>query len=586
MLIRCRRGVRFPLVRGSALLLRLLPLAATVAAGWGILAAPVNGRTPAPGPAPQREPLVFAPDIASRLRQLPRTRLDYDHSLLDEKESRTLNKLLDICRMVDEVYMRQVSEENPALRISLLEQVGKRPDILDAFNYFIINKGRWDRLKGNEPFIGSRPKPPGAAFYPPDMTKEEFERWLAAHPEDKEKFQSLFTVIRRDGDRLVAVPYSKHYEREVTFIAKRLREAAALTGNASLKNYLTLLATALGSDDYFASDMAWMDLDSEIEVVLGPYEVYEDGLFNYKAAFEAFVTVRDKAESARLAAYAAHLPDMEKNLPIPEKYKNFNRKFESPIRVVQEAMTAGDARTAVQTAAFNLPNDERVRQAKGSKKVLLKNVMEAKFRGSGLPIAQRVLDPSQANLPSFDAYFNHTLFHELSHGLGPGVITGPDGKKVEARLLLKNLYSTIEECKADVLGVWNILYGLDQKWLKGFTQASLFATDAGLMFRSMRFGLEEAHGGGTAVQWNWYREKKAIEPTSGGRFRVRTERLREAVRSLATELLAIEATGDFERAQRLLGNYGKITPEIQATIARLSDIPVDIAPVFAAAGEK
>lgn len=592
MLLR-RPGCRFPLVRGAALLLRLVPLAAAAVAtiGWATSAGPVNQKTPAAGSVPaaaaKAGPLALAPDIAKRLKQLPQTRLDYDHSLLDEPESRALNKLLDLSRTIDEIFLRQVSEENPSLRASLLQAAGSRPDVADAFRYFIINKGPWDRLKGNEPFIGARQKPPGAAFYPADMTKEEFERWLAAHPEDRESFQGLFTVIRRDGDRLVAIPYSKYYGAELAGVAKTLGEAAALTRSASLKKYLTLLASALLSDDYYASDLAWMDLDSDIEVVLGPYEVYEDGLFNYKAAFEAFITVRDKAESAKLAAYAAHLPDMEKNLPIPEEHKNFNRRFESPIRVVQEVLTAGDARAGIQTSAFNLPNDERVRQAKGSKKVLLKNVMEAKFRGSGLPIAQRVLDPAQGAVLSFEAYFTHTLFHEMSHGLGPGIITGPDGKKVESRLLLKNLYSTIEECKADVLGVWNILYGLDQKWLTaGFDQTALFATDAGLMFRSMRFGLDEAHGGGTAVQWNWYREKRAIEPFSSGRFRVRTEKVREAVRSLANELLEIEATGDFERARRLLERYGRMTPEIQATIGRLSDIPVDIAPVFVAAGEK
>ncbi len=562
----------------------LLAAVAATASGRVAPSGPVKG-TPVPAAA-KAEPLALAGDIAARLRQLPPTKLDYDHALLDRAEKRALGKLLEASRGIDEIFLRQVSEENPSLRATLLREAGSRPGVSDALRYFLINKGPWDRLKENEPFIGTRPKPPGAAFYPPDVTKEEFEQWLAAHPEDREKFQGLFTVIRREGKRLAAIPYSKYYGPELTRVAGSLREAAALTGNASLKKYLTLLAAALLSDDYFASDLAWMDLDSDIEVVLGPYEVYEDRLFNYKASFESFVTVRDKAESAKLAVSAAHLPDMEKNLPIPEAHKNFNRKFESPIRVVQEVLTAGDARIAVQTSAFNLPNDERVRQAKGSKKVLLKNVMEAKFRLSGLPIARRVLDPEQASLLSFDAYFNHTLFHEMSHGLGPGVITGPDGKKVEARLLLKNLYSTIEECKADVLGVWNILYGLDQKWLTGFDEAALFATDAGLMFRSMRFGLEEAHGGGTAVQWNWYREKKAIMPFSSGRFRVRTEMVREAVRSLANELLEIEATGDIERARRLLARYGRMTPEIRATIARLSDVPVDIAPVFTAAGEK
>jgi hypothetical protein len=531
--------------------------------------------------------LRFAPDIAVRLRQFPHTVIDYDHSLLKDGAKETLEELIAASREIDDIFLRQVAEENPSLLEALNRMIASgRPDAITATDYFLINKGPWDRVKENEPFIGSRAKPPGAAFYPVDMTKREFEAWVTAHPQDNEAFQSLFTVIRRDGDRLVAIPYSKYYAPFLSRAAGRLRAAADRTANASLKKYLTLLAAALLSDDYYASDLAWMDLDSDIEVILGPYEVYEDGLFNYKAAFESFLGLRDPAESARLAVYAAHLRDMEENLPIPQAHKNFNRKFESPIRVVQEVFTAGDARKGVQTSAFNLPNDERVREAKGSKKVLLKNVMEAKFRLSGEPIAERILDPDEKTRLSFDAYFDHTLFHELSHGLGPGVITAPDGKKVEARLLLKDLYSTIEECKADVVGAWNVLYAMDRKWLTGYGENVLFTTYAGLMFRSMRFGLDDAHGGGTAVQWNWYRERKAIDRAAGGRFRVQPENFREAVRSLAAELLEIEATGDYERARKLLDRYGKATPEIRTAIARLTDLPVDLAPVFVAPGEK
>lgn len=557
---------------------RLVSLLAVAVFAGGLTGSAVSEEPPA---------LTFAPDIAARLRQLPDTRIDYDRSLLDERETRVVAKLIEASREMDEIFLRQVSEENPALREKLVAMVReKRPGAQDALKYFDINKGPWDRLKADEPFIGSQQKPAGAAFYPADMTKEEFERWIASHPQDKETFQGLFTVIRRDGDRLVAIPYSKFYAVFLSRAGQRLREAAALTGNASLKMYLIRRADAFATDDYFDSDLAWMDLDSSIEVVIGPYEVYEDGLFNYKASFESFVTVRDKAQSEKLGVYARHLPDMEKNLPIPDEHKNFNRKFESPIKVVQEIFTAGDARRGVQTSAFNLPNDERVRQAKGSKKVLLRNVMDAKFQQSGRPIAERVLDKDQIPSISFDAYFNETLFHELSHGLGPGVITGPDGKKIEARLLLKNLYSTIEECKADVVGAWNILYAMDQKWLTSFDEKALAATITGLMFRSLRFGLEEAHGGGTAVQWNWYREKGAIVPAQGGRFRVETGKFREAVRSLANELLMIEATGDFARGQRLLDRYGKATPDMRQVIAKLADIPVDITPVFPAAGEK
>jgi hypothetical protein len=419
------------------------------------------------------------------------------------------------------------------------------------------------------------------------MTKDEFEKWIASHPEDKEAFQNTNTVIRRQDNKLVAVPYSVYYAQFLKPASAKLQEAAKLTQNASLKNYLTKLSAAFLSNDYFQSDTAWMDLNSPIEVVIGPYEVYEDALFNYKASFESFVTVTDKAESEKLSVYAHHLPDMEKNLPIPDEHKNPNRGTDSPIRVVQEIYTAGDSRRGVQTSAFNLPNDERVRQAKGSKKVILKNVMQQKFRLSGDPIARRVLDLSQVPLLSFNAYFNHTLFHELSHGLGPGIITGPDGKKVDNRLLLKESYSTIEECKADVLGLWNLQYMMDQKILTSFNAKTLYATNVGLMFRSMRFGIDEAHGRGTAVQWNWFREKGAVVPaTQKGRFKVDFTKIQEAVRSLANELLMIEATGDYPRAQRLLEKYGKATPEMASVNARLTDIPVDIAPVFAAAGEK
>lgn len=595
----------------AASLVAVLAVAAFVAAGC----APVTSGKPAPAPpasaaaqsAPSaptaaaaaaapaspaasgdRERLTIAPDVSDRLRQFPSTRIDFDRSLLDERETQTLRILVDASRDLEAIFAQQVALEVPSLRERLGRMVAEHdPAAIPAMEYFDVMAGPWDRLQGDEPFVGRRPKPPGAGFYPADMTKAEFEKWVADHPKDKEAFQGLFTVIRREGAGLVAVPYSRFYQPALSRAAEKLRQAAGATGNASLKKFLELRAAAFSTDDYFASDVAWMDLDSDLEVTIGPYEVYEDGLFNFKAAFEAFLTVRDKSESARLAVYAQHLPDMERNLPIADSQKNFTRKFESPIRVVQEAFTAGDGRRGVQTSAYNLPNDERVREAKGSKKVLLKNVMQAKFDKSGKPVADRVLDESQTSKVAFQPYFDHTLFHELAHGLGPGVITGPDGKRVETRLLLKNLYSTIEECKADVAGLWSLLLALDQKWVTAYDEDALAATYAGLMFRSMRFGLEEAHGGGTAVQWNWFREKGAIVPASGGggRFTYRRDKFREATRSLAKELLEIEATGDFERGRRLLEKYGKSTPEIAGTTAKLKDIPVDIRPVFVFAGE-
>jgi len=530
--------------------------------------------------------LDIAADTPQRLAQLPRTTIDYDRSLLNANEQQVVAKLIEAAKAFDEIYYRQVSEDNQKMRDELAANAGKSALNQAGYDYFVVNKGPWDRLKGDEPFIGHKKKPAGAAFYPEDMTKDEFEKYVTAHPDQKEALQGLFTVIRRDGANLKAIPYSQEYKQQLDVATKAIRDAAALTTDNSLKTYLTKLADALGKDNYRDSDMAWMDLNGDLEVILGPYEVYEDNLFNYKASFESFLNVVDKNESAKLVVYAQHLPDMEKNLPEPEQYKNTTRGTSSPIKVVQELYTAGDARRGVQTSAFNLPNDEYVREKKGSKKVLLKNVMEAKFKQSGAPVAQRVLDPALTSKVSFDAYFSHTLFHELSHGLGPGYLKQANGERIEVRIPLKNLYSAIEECKADVLGLWNIRYAIEKKWLTSFDEQQLYVTYAGLMFRSMRFGVGEAHGRGTAVQWNWIREKGGVTPDANGKYTIDVAKFRDAVQSLATELLTIEATGDFNRANTLLTNYGKSTPEMEKVIGGLKDIPVDITPVYPAAGEK
>jgi ABC-type amino acid transport substrate-binding protein len=396
-----------------------------------------NGCTTSPPPAvampsapvgmpDQVDKIPILPDTPQRAAQLPRTVIDYDRALLTDDERQVVAKLIEASKQIDAIFLRQVSEDNPSMRDRLSKQAAAAnatPLDRAGYDYFVINQGPWDRLKDDQPFAGTAKKPAGASFYPADMTKAELEQYVAGHPKKKDELEGLFTVVRRDGTDFVGVPYHAYYLDYLQPAAKALRDAAALSNNASLKAYLTKRADAFLSDDYRDSDMAWMDLNGPIEVVIGPYEVYEDNLFNYKAAYESFVTVVDAPETAKLAAYARALPDMERNLPEPEQYKNTSRGTESPIRVVQEIYTAGDARHSVQTAAFNLPNDEVVREKKGSKKVLLKNVMDAKYRQSGRPIALRVLDPALVNDLSFDAYFNHTLFHELSHGLGPGFVT-------------------------------------------------------------------------------------------------------------------------------------------------------------------
>jgi len=541
-------------------------------------------------PQPAANAPELSSDISETISKFPRTVIDYDHSLLNQEDQKVLTVLIEASRFIDNIFWKQVSEENPALRKQLVTTASSSEKQKQALELLDLMKGRWNRLEEDKPFIGpfgeKGKKPLGAGSYPVDMTKEEFEKWIAANPGDKEKFQGLFTVIRRENGKLIAIPYSQYYKSDLEPAAAKLREAAQLTSNASLKAFLTKRADAFLNDDYYASDVAWIDLNSPIEIVIGPYEVYEDGLFNYKASYESFVTVVDKAESEKLSVYLKHLPDMERGLPIPDEHKNPNRGSSTALKIVQEVFTSGEARSGVQTSAFNLPNDEKVREGKGFKNVLIKNVMQAKFSKSGEPIAKRILDPSQVSKLSFDAYFNDVLFHELSHGVGPGLIKGPDGKRVETRILLKNLYSTIEECKADVVGIWNLLYAMDQKLITSFDPETLYVTNAGLLFRSMRFGISEAHGRGTAVQWNWYREKGAIIPSGENRFKVDVPKMQEAVKSLSNELLMIEATGDFQRAERLLEKYGVTNEEINRVTESLKGIPVDIAPVFPTAGEK
>ncbi len=525
------------------------------------------------------EELKIVPDIEKRVAQFAPVPLSADTSALTAEDRQVLDKLVEAARLMNEIFLRQASAGNPALREQLKTYNGEHADAVRQ--YFTINFGPWDRLEERKPFLGDKPHPPGAGYYPEDMTKEEFEGWVSQHPGDKEKFSSTVTVIRRGPDRgLTAVPYSQEYAEWLKPAAKLLREAAALTHNASLKKFLELRAAAFESDDYYASDFAWMDLDAPVEVTIGPYETYEDEIFGYKAAFEGFVTVNLPKESSALARYKERLPWLERNLPIPDEHKNLTRGAESPIRVVDTVYSAGDTRAGVQTIAFNLPNDERVREAKGSKKVLLRNTMKAKYDRILLPIAQRVLDPAQVKDVSFDAYFNEVLHHELSHGLGPGKIT-VGGRKTEVRLELKDLFATLEEAKADVMGVYNILALIDQGEMPASLRQSLEPTYVAGLFRSARFGVDEAHGQGVVAQFNYLLEKGALQ-IENGRFRAVSEKFPGAIRDLLHDMLMLQANGDYEGTKRFLEKYGKATQPIRDAIGRFGDLPVDIRPRYAA----
>ncbi|NIP78264.1 MAG: peptidase, partial [Gemmatimonadetes bacterium] len=430
---------------------------------------------------------------------------------LADWEKAVLAKLVEASDIMHELFARQVSPQNPEWA-EMVENRGADA----AAEYYDIMVGPWDRQREMEPFLAVGPKPAGAGYYPADLTRDEYEAWLEANPEDRATFESPFTVIRREGDGLIAVPYSEIYGEELEEAAALLQDAAELSENPSLSAYLESRAESFLSDDYYPSDVAWMDiLGTKIEPTIGPYEVYEDQLLGLKAAFESFVTVADAEASAELDTLKSSLRMLEENLPIPDAYKNLDRGFESPMRVVDVVYTAGDTRAGVQTIAFNLPNDERVRAEKGSKKVMLRNVSQAKFDRILTPIAENILDPGMLDELAFQPWFTSVLMHELAHGLGPGFIT-VDGEETTVNQALSDRYSAIEEAKADVVGLHNLTVLRDRGLYSDDFVRAAFVGELPDLFRSIRFGATEAHGRANLIQFNWLWEQGAISFDESG----------------------------------------------------------------------
>jgi hypothetical protein len=505
--------------------------------------------------------------------------IKYDQSLLNDKEKIVLKKLYNASKLIDSIYLDQVYSKNIQIKAGLMKKDDEKSKL--QLELFDIMFGPFNRLEDDKPFMGTDKKPLGANFYPENMTKEEFEKFVKENPKNEKIFTSEFTVIRRKDGKLIAISYSEYYKEPLTKISNLLKEAAESAGNPSLKRYLSSRTDAFLSNDYYQSDMDWMDLkDNKIEVIIGPYEVYEDGLFNYKASFESFLTLKDPVESKKLEVFAKYLKDIEKNLPLDEKHKNYSRGSESPIVVANEVFTAGDTKAGVQTLAFNLPNDERVRKAKGSKKVMLKNVHEAKFEKLLKPIAEIVLDPDQLKYVTFDGFFNHTLMHEMSHGVGPGFIK-VDGGDTEVKKELKETYSTMEECKADILGMYNNIFMILKGVYPKEMERQVWVTFLAGAFRSMRFGISEAHGGGNAIIYNYLLEKGGyVYDEATQKVHVDFEKIYPALKELANLVLTIQAEGNYQGAKDLIAKYAVNTPTIETLRKKLENLPVDIKPVF------
>ncbi|MFL6299926.1 MAG: dipeptidyl-peptidase 3 family protein, partial [Terriglobales bacterium] len=518
-----------------------------------------------------------------------------DTTHLSAADKKALVKLLEAARVLDPLFMTQLWEGSNELYTKL--QKDTTPLGRARLKYFWQNKGPWSDLDGHTAFLPDvhDRKPLGSNFYPSDMTKEEFERWVESlSKEDKEKATGFYSVVHRDASKkLTMVPYSNEYKEDLTKAAALLREAAALTDNATLKKFLTTRADSFLSDDYYDSEVAWMDLDAPIDITIGPYETYNDELFGYKASFEAYVNLRDDKETQKLGFFSQHLQEIENNLPEDPKFRNPKLGALSPIRVVNEVFASGDGQHGIMTAAYNLPNDDRVVAEKGSKRVMLKNVQEAKFNKVLLPIAAKVLRPADQKDVSFDWFFTHILAHELTHGLGPHQIK-IGGRDTNPRLELKELFSAIEEAKADVTGLFALQYMIDhadamklQQVIdvrdKAAAERKLYNTYLASSFRTLRFGIHEAHGKGMAIQMNWLLDKGGFVSKPDGTFAVNFTKIKDAVSSLDREFLTLEATGDYAGAKKMLTEMATLRPPVQKAIDGLMSLPTDIAPQFVTA---
>jgi hypothetical protein len=517
------------------------------------------------------ETATMQPDVEQRLAKYTPFRLEADLSALTENERKMLPLLIDAATIMDQLFWRQAYGE-PATLIQGAHSAAAR-------RFVEINYGPWDRLAGNEPFLeGVGPKPPGANFYPADMTKEEFETAAAESPDRAEALKSLYTIVRRDeSGKLITTPYHEAFAADLAAAAGKLREAATLAEDAGLKRYLELRAEALVTDDYQPSDLAWLEMkDNTVDIVIGPIETYEDQLFGYKAAFEAYVLIKDKEWSQRLAKYTALLGELQKNLPVADKYKQENPGSESDLNAYDAIYYAGDCNAGSKTIAINLPNDEEVQLKKGTRRLQLKNSMRAKFDKILVPIGGVLIAEDQRLHISFDAFFANTMFHEVAHGLGiKNTLTG-QGTVREA---LRDKSSALEEGKADILGLFMVTWLRERGELGGTDLMDNYVTFLAGIFRSTRFGASSAHGNANLLRFNYFEKAGAFSRDAAtGTYRVEFEKMREAVDGLSENILRLQGDGDYDAVLKFIDEYGTLGDSLRQDLDRVAaaGIPVDV----------
>ena len=508
---------------------------------------------------------------AERLAKWKAVEMPFHSTGLSARERQMVEKLVEACRLLDGVFWRQSDLGGLALYQGTRNQTLK--ELLGVMG------SRWDLVDQNRPFIGEALMPPGHELYPDDLTRARLDQYLQKHPEDRAAIYNPYTVVKWQGGRLVGVPYHEEYKQLLQPMAKALRDAAALSEDAAFAGFLRMRAAALLTDDYYRSDLAWLDLKApKFDVIFAPYETYLDDFLGVKTSYGASILIRNEAESRKLALYQKYVPDIQDALPLAAADRPSKRGGATPMEVMDAPYRAGDLRYGYQAVADNLPNDPRVHQEKGSKKIFFANFMEARVANIILPIAKRMMQPGQAGKVSAEGYLTGTVMHEIAHGLGPS-FARKDGKQVDIREALGPVSSGLEEAKADAVGMFGLAWLADHGALPKARLEEYYASFVADFFRALRFGTGEAHGRAEMMEFNYLLEQRALARVDG-RYAIDYARMPAALTQLAKELLEMEATGDRDRAEAWFARYDKMPAELNSALAATADIPVDIRPTF------
>jgi hypothetical protein len=517
------------------------------------------------------------PDLEDRLAQFKPVKMPFDASALNARERQMIDQLVIASRDLESMYWRQSDPVGLALYKALATD--DTPIARNVRHYLFINGSRWDLVHENEPFIGTERMPPGHYLYPTDLTRAAIDAYVAAHPNAKAVLYDPFTVVHRSGADLTGRKYHEEYAPFAKGAAAALLKAASLSPDPAFARFLRLRADALLTDDYYASDIAWVDLKNpKVDIIFAPYETYLDNLLGVKTSYGSSILIRNEPESRNLEQYQRWVPDIQDALPLAPPDRPSVRGHVTPMEVMDAPFRAGDLRHGYQAVADNLPNDPRIHKEKGTKKIFFKNFMDARVREVILPLAARMMDPAQAKQATGDGYLASTIMHEICHGLGPA-FARRDGKQVDIREAMGPTYSGLEEAKADVVGMFALKWLIDRGVLPKTRLEEYYASYVAGIFRTVRFGTGEAHGRAEMMEFNYLAEQGAIV-SAGGRYRVEYAKMPDAIQGLARELLEQEATGNRTRAEEWFMKYDTMPVELRQALASARDVPIDVDPIF------